>query len=148
MTNQVINIRPMSINDYESVIRIWSDAEGMTLREADSREAIARYLQHNPGFSFVAEAEDSLVGAVLVGTDGRRGYLQHLAVLPDYQGMGIGKNLIQSATLALQQAGIAKTHLFVHLENQTAQAFYLKHGWQARDEVRMFSFNGSDNPEV
>ncbi len=79
-----MEIREMVISDYDAVIALWCQTEGMSIRDADSKESISRYLERNPGLSFVVgnENENEIVGAVLVGTDGRRGYLQHLAVSP------------------------------------------------------------------
>ncbi|EOW9232474.1 GNAT family N-acetyltransferase, partial [Vibrio cholerae] len=106
------------------------------------------YLKRNQGLSFVAVSDSLVIGAVLVGTDGRRGYVQHLAVSSDFRGQGIGKSLIQKATDALSKIGISKTHLFVLIENVAAQDFYTKLDWYPRDEIRMFSYNSSSNPEV
>lgn len=139
----MVTLRPMTIEDYAEVIVLWQQSSGMTLREADSRENIGRYLQQNSGLSFVAEVEQQVVGAVLAGTDGRRGYLQHLAVSTAYQSNGIGRTLVEHVLTALQQQGVDKTHLFVHADNQQAQAFYQKLGWFARPEVQMYSFNSS-----
>lgn len=144
----MITIRQMDISDYDSVMTLWGQTENLSLKDADSRASIAAYLAKNPGLSFVAIDGQDIVGAVLVGTDGRRGYLQHLAVDLHYRGQNIGQRLVQSATEALAQQGIAKTHLFVLSNNLSAQDFYLKLGWQARDEIRMFSFNSSDNQYV
>ncbi|EJL6400104.1 GNAT family N-acetyltransferase [Vibrio navarrensis] len=144
----MITIRQMDISDYDSVMTLWGQTENLALKDADSRASIAAYLTKNPGLSFVAIDGQDIVGAVLVGTDGRRGYLQHLAVDLHYRGQKIAQRLVQSATEALAQQGIAKTHLFVLSNNLSAQDFYLKLGWQARDEIRMFSFNSSDNQYV
>ncbi|EHA1123636.1 GNAT family N-acetyltransferase [Vibrio navarrensis] len=144
----MITIRQMDISDYDSVMTLWGQTENLSLKDADSRASIAAYLAKNPGLSFVAIDGQDIVGAVLVGTDGRRGYLQHLAVDLHYRGQKIAQRLVQSATEALAQQGIAKTHLFVLSNNLSAQDFYLKLGWQARDEIRMFSFNSSDNQYV
>ncbi|WP_172566029.1 GNAT family N-acetyltransferase [Vibrio navarrensis] len=144
----MITIRQMDISDYDSVMTLWGQTENLSLKDADSRASIAAYLAKNPGLSFVAIGGQDIVGAVLVGTDGRRGYLQHLAVDLHYRGQKIAQRLVQSATEALAQQGIAKTHLFVLSNNLSAQDFYLKLGWQARDEIRMFSFNSSDNQYV
>ena len=73
--SRVVNIREMAISDYDSVIALWCQTEGMSIRDADSKESIASYLERNPGLSFVAESNNEIIGAVLVGTDGRRGYL-------------------------------------------------------------------------
>jgi len=140
----MISIREMDISDYDTVIELWHQSEGLLLREADSREHIARYLKRNPGLSFVALRQKQIVGAVLVGTDGRRGYLQHLAVSPDHRHQGIGSQLVSESIRALESIGILKTHLFVIHDNRGVQTFYEKLGWFPRDEVRMYSYNSSD----
>jgi len=143
-----MNIRKMTIADYDQVIKLWSATEAMLLRDADSRESIERYLGFNSGLSFVAEKSERIVGAILVGSDGRRGYVQHLAVHQSERGAGIGKQLITSAISALESIGISKTHLFVANNNINAQQFYESLGWFPRDEVRMYSFNASGNQNI
>nr|WP_217273824.1 GNAT family N-acetyltransferase [Vibrio coralliilyticus] len=138
----------MIIEDYDAVIRLWLQTEGMSVRDADSRENIALYLDRNPDLSFVAISESNIIGAVLVGTDGRRGYLQHLAVLPQFRGQRIGYQLISQSINALANIGIPKTHLFVYDDNLNAQKFYEKLGWFPRDNIRMYSYNSSVNPNV
>ncbi len=144
----MLAIREMEIADYDSVIKLWRDTENLSLRDADSRENIGEYLVKNPGLSFVAIEENDIVGAVLVGTDGRRGYLQHLAVAPGSRMQGIGQKLVGEAVKSLDAIGIAKTHLFVLSDNMGAQVFYQSLGWYPRDEVRMFSFNSSVNLNI
>lgn len=143
-----MTIRPMTIEDYDAVIRLWLQTEGMSVRDADSRENIALYLDRNPDLSFVAISESNIIGAVLVGTDGRRGYLQHLAVLPQFRGQRIGYQLISQSINALANIGIPKTHLFVYDDNLNAQKFYEKLGWFPRDNIRMYSYNSSSNSNV
>ena len=141
-------IREMEISDYPQVIKLWSATDEMLLRDADSQENIGKYLDRNPGLSFVAVKEQVIVGAILVGTDGRRGYVQHLAVSSSCRGEGLGAQLVASAVAALSEYGIDKTHLFVANDNLSAQGFYDKLGWFPRDEVRMFSFNSSSCSNV
>ncbi len=62
------------------VYALWQTSEGIGLSQADSQDNIARYLANNPGMSFCAWDGEKLVGAVLCGTDSRRGFLHHLAV--------------------------------------------------------------------
>jgi ribosomal protein S18 acetylase RimI-like enzyme len=145
-----IVLREMTIEDYQWVVALWSETENLSLREADSEQNISRYLTRNPGLSFVAvdTKTAAVVGAVLVGTDGRRGYLQHLSVGTAYRGNGLGKQLVAEAIAALGAQGISKTHLFVLNENTNAMQFYEANGWFARDEVRMYSFNSSHNQDV
>ncbi|RKF22313.1 GNAT family N-acetyltransferase [Alginatibacterium sediminis] len=144
----MITIREMAIEDYAEVMLLWSEAEGLSLKDADSPENIAHYLKRNPGLSFVALNESEVIAAVLVGTDGRRAYLQHLAVSKEYRRRNIASELLRHTIQALAQIGISKTHLFVHVDNVKAQHFYEKLGWFARDEVRMYSFNSTSNPQV
>ncbi len=148
MENSVILVREMEISDYQDVIELWSESEGMTLREADSKVNIEAYLKRNNGLSFVAIDNCQIIGAVLVGTDGRRGYLQHLSVSVNHQSKGVGRLLVDNAVAALGRIGILKTHLFVHNDNENALRFYSKMGWFPRDEVRMLSYNSSSNSEV
>ncbi|EOW9103791.1 GNAT family N-acetyltransferase [Vibrio cholerae] len=144
----MVTFREMDISDYNEVIALWANTENLSLRDADSQLNIEAYLKRNQGLSFVAVSDSLVIGAVLVGTDGRRGYVQHLAVSSDFRCQGIGKSLIQKATDALSRIGIPKTHLFVLIENVAAQDFYTKLDWYPRDEIRMFSYNSSSNPEV
>ncbi|CAH8204391.1 GNAT family N-acetyltransferase [Vibrio aestuarianus] len=144
----MVKIREMDIADYDDVIKLWGQTEGMSLRDADSKESINNYLIRNPNLSFVAVSANEIVGAVLVGTDGRRGYLQHLAVSSNFRGKNLGRELVSQAISALANIGVPKTHLFVYNENVNAQQFYEKLGWFPRDEVRMYSFNSSSNNNV
>ena len=144
----MITYREMEISDYSQVANLWLKTEHMLLRDADSRENIARYLSRNSGLSYIALKENKVIGCVLVGTDGRIGYLQHLAVSESARGQGIGKQLVALSVDALAKEGIAKTHLFVANDNPKAQGFYHSLGWFPRDEVRMFSFNASNNIEI
>ncbi len=144
----MVKIREMDIADYDDVIKLWGQNEGMSLRDADSKESINNYLIRNPNLSFVAVSANEIVGAVLVGTDGRRGYLQHLAVSSNFRGKSLGRELVSQAISALANVGVPKTHLFVYNENVNAQQFYEKLGWFPRDEVRMYSYNSSSNNNV
>lgn len=148
MSSNAYSIRPMRIEDYDAVAALWQHTENMALREADSRDAIAAYLTHNPDLSFVATVGESIVGAILAGTDGRRGYVQHLAVDVPYRKQGLGEQLLTAVTSALSARGIHKTHLFVLNENTYAQRYYEWLNWQRRDDIQMFSFNASTHSNI
>ena len=104
-------LRAMQADDYTALLQLWQQGEGLVLREADSPEAIAAYLARNPGLSFIALTQDQLIGCLLVGTDGRRGYLQHLVVQESHRGQGVGRALLKAATQALSAIGIDQEHL-------------------------------------
>lgn len=140
-----IAIRDMGIEDYESVYRLWQNVEGIGLSDADSKEGIKRFLERNPGLSFVATDGAQIVGAALCGHDGRRGYIHHLAVINAYRRQGIGKSLVGRCMYALMRIGIAKCHLFVFDENQEAIRFWNRVGWTERVELMMMSQQLADD---
>src|SRR4030042_5216026 len=95
-------VRQMTIRDYDAVISLWRGIPGIGLdNDSDSRLGITRYLKRNPGLSFVAQIQDMIVGTVLSGHDGRRGYLHHLAVGASHRQLGIGKTLTSRCLRAL-----------------------------------------------
>lgn len=133
-------IRIMQISDYNAVIDLMKCTPGITVRDADSFASTARYLQRNPGLSFVAELDGDIVGCLMAGHDGRRGYLQHLVVLPKYRQRGIARTLIANCLAALAKEGIEKSHLDVLNTNKSAAAFWEHQGWTLRSDIRRYSF--------
>jgi N-acetylglutamate synthase len=134
-----VEVLPFQPQDYEQVMALWQATEGITLREADSRDAILAYVARNPGLSFVARDGAVVAGAVLAGTDGRRGYLQHLAVAPSHRGRGVGRALAERVVEALSAAGIAKCHLMVRQETERAKRFWEHLGWTMREDISLMS---------
>lgn len=135
-----IRMTPMTMDDYDEAMALWQATEGMGLRPSDAPEHIARYLERNPGLSFVARDGDRLVGTVLCGHDGRRGYLQHLAVDRAYRRQGIGRALVERVLAALRSININKCHLFVIKENAPAVDFWRRIGWHVRDDLVTMSY--------
>ena len=134
-----IVVRPFAIEDHHRVLGLWTQCTGIGLSDADTRENISAYLERNPGMSFVAEADNTLVAAVLCGHDGRRGYLNHLAVLPSFRRQGLGRIMVQHCLEALKGVGIGKCHLFVFPENETALRFWQQIGWTQRTDLCIVS---------
>ena len=129
-------IQPMRIDDFEAVLELWNTSDGVGVNEMDTRPRIAAYLERNPGMSFVARGADKrIVGAVLCGHDGRRGYLHHLAVADDCRMRGIGRRLVESCFAALNDVGLVKCNIFVYASNVEGQAFWKKEGWNARVDL-------------
>ena len=93
-----MQIRTMQIEDYDAVFALWKSCSGMGLNDVDdSRSGIERFLQRNPETCLVAVEETAVIGAILVGSDGRRAYIYHTAVAPERQKQGIGSQLVQAA---------------------------------------------------
>jgi len=96
----------MVITDYDKVYSLWLSCKGMGLNDLDdSKEGIARYLERNPETCFVAEDDEKIIGVIIAGHDGRRGYIYHTAVSPDHRGQGIGTKLVDTAMKALKDQG-------------------------------------------
>ena len=129
-------VRVMTIEDYDAVYALWMSCKGMGLNDVDdSREGIARYLKRNSSTCFVAVKGGSIVGAILAGHDGRRGFIYHIAVHPDHRHQGIARELVDAALDALKQEGIAKAALVVFERNADGNAFWEKIGFTTREDL-------------
>jgi len=132
-------IRLMTLEDYPTVLSLMQQTPGLSIRDADSLQATARYLERNPGLSFVAEEAGQIVGCVMSGHDGRRGFLQHLMVLPSHRRQGLAHSLVESCVKELTAQGIQKVHLDVFRSNTAAQSFWENQGWQRREDICRYS---------
>lgn len=130
-------IAPMTPADFPEVLALWAATEGVGLNESDTPEQLAAYLQRNPGFSLVARDAGRVIGAVLCGHEGRRGYLHHLAVATEHRGLGLGRQLVDTCLAELKRAGITRCNIFVFADNDEGMAFWRHTGWALRDDVRM-----------
>lgn len=132
----MITVRKMLISDYEQVYSLWMSCKGMGLNNLDdSEEGILRFLERNPETCFVAECEDTIIGVIIAGNDGRRGYIYHTAVNPDYRRQGIGKMLLNAALEALRNCGINKAALVVFERNEAGNVFWEKMGFTSREDL-------------
>ena len=126
----------MTIDDYEKVYELWKSCAGMGLNNLDdSKEGIEKFLKRNPDTCFVADVDNNIVGVNIVGNDGRRGYIYHTAVNPQYRKQGIAKSLVDTAMTALQKIGINKAALVVFDRNEIGNDFWEKMGFTIRDDL-------------
>jgi ribosomal protein S18 acetylase RimI-like enzyme len=136
-----MEIRELTISDYPACMVLWSQTPGIGISSADSEDALSRFLLRNPGTSFICIENGALVGTVLCGHDGRRGYIYHLAVAVPFHRQGIGKQLLEHALQKMRQAGMEKCHILVMITNETGMAFWEHAGWKKRSEICSFSKN-------
>lgn len=137
--------RNLDIGDYDGVMALWRNCSGVSLRDADSREGIDVYLRRNPGLSFVAEQGSEIVATIMAGHDGKRGYIQHLAVNDNLRGQGIGSQLVELCLAALKREGIVKSHVHVLHDNTLGRDFWIRRDWFQRSEIVMYSYINGDN---
>jgi len=133
-------LRSVSTADHPRLIALWERTPGIQLRRDDEFEPFAAYLARNPDLSLLLEAEGVLVGSLLVGHDGRRGYLQHLVVDAPYRGRGLARRMLDEALARLARLGIGKSHVFVLRDAPEALAFWEgQAGWGRRDDILVYS---------
>lgn len=129
-------IRLMKIEDYENVYDLWIHTAGMGLNTTDdSRDGIDRYLRRNPNTCFVAEDDGEIVGVIISGHDGRRGFIYHTTVKAEYREKGIGRKLVDAALKALELEGIHKVALVVFDKNTKGNIFWEKVGFTVREDL-------------
>lgn len=134
-----VQLNEMKVEHIGAALDLWRSIEGMGLSSADEPQALTRFLRQNPGLSFIAEDGETLVGTCLCGTDGRRGYLYHLAVAPQYRRQKIGSALVDKVFAALRQMDIHKCHIMVYSTNKTGLKFWTQEGWVRRPEIVLMS---------
>lgn len=130
-----MKIRKMVIEDYEKVYQLWMSCAGMGLNNLDdSKEGIEKFLKRNPDTCFVAE-DHEIIGVILAGNDGRRGYIYHTAVHPEYTKKGIAADLVDHVEKAMVELGIHKVALVVFDRNDTGNMFWEKQGFTVREDL-------------
>lgn len=136
-----MTIREMKLEDYDQVYTLWLTIHGFGIRSVDdSREGIGRFLQWNPGLSTVAEQDGQIIGAVLCGSDGRRGCLYHVCVDQAHRRMGVGKQMVVRCMEKLKDLQINKVSLIAFTENDIGNAFWKEMGWTKREDLNYYDF--------
>ena len=131
-----ICIRPMIIEDYDNVYRLWTLTKGMGLNNLDdAKTGINIFLQRNPNTCFVATFHNEIIGTIISGHDGRRGYIYHTAVSEKFRKKGIGQKLVASSLSALKTEGINKVALVVFSKNKLGNLFWEKIGFRKREDL-------------
>lgn len=127
----------MTIEDYDELFALWVATPGMGLYDVDdSREGIARYLERNPETSFVARDDDGLLmGAVLAGHDGRRGFIHHTAVREQCRRRGVARALMDRVYEAMREQKIPKVFLVVYKDNDVGNALWDGLGYTVREDI-------------
>lgn len=131
-----MNIREMVEADYDQVYQLWLSCAGMGLNHLDdSREGIAQFLKRNPQTCLVAAENQIIIGAILVGFDGRRAYIYHTAVHPNYRRRGIARQLVETVLTVLDELKIHKVALVVFKRNAEGNRFWETLGFSTREDL-------------
>ena len=126
----------MIIEDYDNVYRLWTLTKGMGLNNLDdTKTGINIFLQRNPNTCFVATFHNEIIGTIISGHDGRRGYIYHTAVSEKFRKKGIGQKLVTSSLSALKTEGINKVALVIFSKNKLGNLFWEKIGFRKREDL-------------
>ncbi|HYQ38741.1 MAG TPA: GNAT family N-acetyltransferase [Pseudomonas sp.] len=135
-----MQLREVYPSDHAALHALWARTPGIQLRDEDAYGPFCAYLARNPGLSLLVEEDGEIVGCLLAGHDGRRGYLQHLLVDERYRQRGIATTLIEAVLSRLAAQGIVKSHVFVLDAAPEALAFWrARPAWSERGDIRVFS---------
>lgn len=140
--------RLMQIGDYDKIRQLWTETEGVGLRSLDDSQAgIEKFLLRNPATCFVAEAKKQLIGTIMCGHDGRRGYIYHTTVKQDCRKKGVGKELVLATLAALKKEQIHKVALIAYSTNVSGNSFWESIGFEKRNDLvyRNLSLNEMNN---
>ena len=140
MIDGQVRLRVFSFEaDYESVLNLWRGIEsGMNVGRSDAPDEIQKKIQRDPDLFLVAENDHGIIGSVIGGFDGRRGFIYHLAVQKEFRGLGVGALLLDEVEKRLQSKGCLKCILHVLEDNVGAMDFYKRQGWRHATEDAVF----------
>lgn len=131
-----MRVRQFGLGDWDAARAIWDATDGMS---APTREEVEHKLERDPQLFVVAEREGELVGVAMGTYDGRRGFVFRLAVAPNERGKGIGSALVTELERRFEAMGVTKVRVLVFRTNGTARSFWEAQGYQAAEDVMMYS---------
>ncbi|TXT60068.1 MAG: Acetyltransferase YpeA [Promethearchaeota archaeon] len=135
----MMKLEKLSINDYDRILEIWKETE-LSVGSSDTKKGVERMIKRNPNLCFICKIDETIVGVVMGGFDGRRGYVHHLAVDLEYQNQGVGKLLMDKLIKQFKKKQVHKVHLFIEKRNIEVINFYKNLGWNLRDDLIMMSY--------
>src|ERR1039457_267034 len=142
-----LRIRPYRSDDQEAVVGLWVACQ-LVVPQNDPQRDIARKLRVNPEWFLVGELGGEIVATCMVGYEGHRGWINYLAVAPEYQWRGIARQIMEEAERLLRAAGCPKINLQVRTSNAQVIEFYKSIGFKVDDVVSMGKRLETDEPSL
>ena len=135
-----IKVRSLRNDEYDTLMHVWH-AAGLPCKPKgrDSREHIAREIRQGAGFFLVAELDGEMIGSVFGTSDGRKGWINRLAVLPEYQRQGIGHLLVRKAERRLHESGIEIIACLIETWNTVSLQAFERMGYVRHDDIIYFT---------
>ncbi len=123
-----------SASDRDAAVELWR-AAGLTRPWNDPFADFDLAFGSNGSDVLLARDGEMLIGSVMVGFDGHRGWVYYFAVAPSRQGEGIGRSLMQAAEKWLKARSCPKIQLMVRTDNEAAKGFYAAIGYEEQAVV-------------
>jgi ribosomal protein S18 acetylase RimI-like enzyme len=137
MVSMTANIRPYREGDHDEVIALWKACFDYPSPHNDPEQAIRRKTSLNDNLFFVAESGEKILGTVMAGWDGHRGWIYSLAVENSRRREGIGRDLVTHAVKRLTERDCPKVNLQVMPGNESVVGFYRKLGFEKENRISM-----------
>ncbi len=136
-----------SIDDYDSMIKVWELA-GLPSKPLgrDSRDSISTQMDNDPGMFRCCMMDGQMVGVVIGSTDGRRGYINRLAVVPKHRNKGIAKALLDSIEEYLDSLGLGIITVLIEDESEGSMKLFKARGYHFHEDIHYLSKR--ESPDV
>jgi len=133
-------VRDMRLDDYDAVRRLWEEA-GLPFKPEgrDSRQRVALELDRGAVVFLIAEADGEYAGVVFGTHDGRKGWINRLAVAPRFQGRGIARTLVREVETRLAAKGVEITAALIETPNADSLAFFRAIGYVHDPDIEYVS---------
>ena len=138
-----IELHRFDIGDYDVVLSLWKEC-GLIIRPGDDLDGIRLKLQRDADLFLVARDKGVVVGCVMGGWDGRRGWIYHLAVKPSYRRRGVAKALLHELEVRLAKLGAKKVNAQVYGSNTVSLRFFGACGYNVHSDLVMIGKSLSD----
>ena len=132
-----MKIRSYCLSDKDSVMALWKEVFNPQKSHNDPETVINMKIKQNDGLFFVAEENHQIIGTIIAGFDGHRGWLYSLTVLPQHRRKGLGTSLVNKAMEELKKLGCLKANLQIYSDNKEVVDFYKKIGFSIEDRISM-----------
>lgn len=142
-----IDIREFQPDDYDAVIEVWKQA-GLPFKPQgrDSKENMLPEMEKETSTLLVAEHKEKLVGVILATHDGRKGWLNRLAVIPGYRYTNVARDLVLAAEKTLYDRGLQIIACLIEENNKMSMKFFKKAGYKKHTDI--FYFSKRQHPDV
>ena len=136
MTESSLLIRPFQEGDEEALVSLWNMCK-LTVPWNNPYKDIARKLKVQAELFLVGYLEDKLIASVMGGYDGHRGWINYLAVHPEFQASGYGNQLMDNVETRLRKLGCPKINLQIREGNDKVFSYYQKLGFVEEKRISM-----------